>query len=297
MEFPFRIRIGPRQIPAVGWLWHAAAVALALVAIYVGGIPPNSVEKVAFVVLLIFGVFELYRRGHRHFVGSAARVTAADARPPILYLRSFESEADLRDDERALAKIFRELGPFIAIGDPSDPLPPLGAWRDYLPDDGWQDVVHDRITSAQLVVLVSGSTPGLGWEIERCRNHLEPRRLVVLVRRGEAAFETFRRICTDAGLQIPPYPAEPSDQAPLVGMVTFDDAWRANAQSTSGIEVLDAFTTVSKREAIWRTRLREVFLRNDIRTSWNLRGLVVEHWRILPLAAIVGLARLTLVGG
>lgn len=96
-----------------------------------------------------------------------------DPRPPVLYLRAFDSEDEMfaalsydectqlgvpmRNpqawrhpatlEEYFAQEIKRSIGPFIALGDPHDYLPPGGAERAYFADDSWQDVF--RVLSLQ----------------------------------------------------------------------------------------------------------------------------------------------------
>ncbi len=126
----------------------------------------------------------------------ALTLMARDPRPPILYLRSFiddTAEEPFRGDRRAsnggfagaliellgatehavltqeerLAKILRRHGPFVAVSDPSDTLPDLGAARLSLGSEEWQSVVANLMTRSRLIVIRPGSGRGLWWEIER----------------------------------------------------------------------------------------------------------------------------------
>src|SRR5689334_11405963 len=85
-----------------------------------------------------------------------------DGRPPIVFLRAFDQDA-LKLKARAIDPIVKlpagcgeprtmdeillehasPYGPVIAIGDPRNPMPPLGAARVYVPDagSGWQNIV------------------------------------------------------------------------------------------------------------------------------------------------------------
>jgi hypothetical protein len=111
-----------------------------------------------------------------------------DKRAPVLYLRPFEAETVLTVQERVLARIMEsEVGPLVAVGNPGDRLPHLGAARFYERDfsgDGrnWQLFVREMLLRARLVLIVPGRTVGLAWEIAQCREVLAPQRLVVLMR-------------------------------------------------------------------------------------------------------------------
>jgi hypothetical protein len=134
------------------------------------------------VVMLFTGGFavwlrrKLARRGHE-----ARRV---DPRPPVVLLRSFGDDmlkvgpgqrwTRLGDwqrrgmtFERVLTRELTPFGPVIAIGRPGESLAPLGAARDYVGDDIWQDEVARRMNEGQLIVFVVGESEGLAWELHR----------------------------------------------------------------------------------------------------------------------------------
>jgi hypothetical protein len=131
---------------------------------------------------------------------SALRGTAVrqiDRRPPVLLLRSFDDDmmlivrgarysrsTDLHRKgmtfERVVQDHLSPFGPFIAIGRPEEPLSPLGAARDYVPDAFWQDEVKQRIRDAAVVVLVIGTSQGLAWELARLRDLAQLHKLILL---------------------------------------------------------------------------------------------------------------------
>jgi hypothetical protein len=59
-------------------------------------------------------------------------------------------------------------GPVIAIGDPRDPVPPLGAARVFAPDDGqdWQTIVRALVGASKAVVICPNETDGVKWELD-----------------------------------------------------------------------------------------------------------------------------------
>lgn len=109
-----------------------------------------------------------------------------DARPPVLFLRSFRDDqvrlapshnllsrvlAGSGKDRRLLDHVVTEelstIGPVVALGAPGDPLPPYGAARGYFEHSGWQDAVRSLMNDAGLIVLVVDDTAGTWWEVER----------------------------------------------------------------------------------------------------------------------------------
>jgi hypothetical protein len=130
---------------------------------------------------------------------SALRGTAVreiDRRPAVLLLRSFDDDMmAVRDSkgsrstdlhrkgmtfERVVQDHLSPFGPFIAIGRPEEPLSPLGAARDYVPDAVWQDEVQRRIQDAAVVVLIIGTSQGLAWELARLRDLAQLHKLILL---------------------------------------------------------------------------------------------------------------------
>jgi hypothetical protein len=108
-----------------------------------------------------------------------------DARPPVLYLRSFLEEfpddplrADLMTDEELLDHVLKGTGPMIAIGRPGEPLPPLGASRFYLPDEEWQGAVKDLMRRARIILIKPGLAHNLAWEIETAAALAAPEKLL-----------------------------------------------------------------------------------------------------------------------
>ena len=148
--------------------------------------------------------FQLLRSGWKYDVVSAEQLLANDPRLPVIYLRSFEADSEivLRRDglwnkarniligyavtfspEQELAEIVTRVGPVIAIGKPGEPLPELGAARLYVGDADWKAKVIDLMARSRLVIIRTGSTPNLQWEIEQAMTRV-PRRQILFVSLG-----------------------------------------------------------------------------------------------------------------
>ena len=140
----------------------------------------------------------LYRRARRHALLPATELRKKEHRPIILYLRSFGDD-NLKMRARAAngrswlewaVKItFEEIvtdhlwryGPVVAIGRPGDKLPPLGAARDYVAGETWQQKVAQLMEEAALIVVVAGRTEGLRWEIGKIAEMGRTGKLVLLL--------------------------------------------------------------------------------------------------------------------
>ena len=69
--------------------------------------------------------------------------------------------------EAAIAKELSALGPLVAIGQPGEHLPPLGAARGYYADEDWQGAVLGWTARARMVALIAGRTEGVVWELRQ----------------------------------------------------------------------------------------------------------------------------------
>ena len=142
--------------------------------------------------------------GQRLSQPDAHKLLAKDPRSPVLLLRSFGDDPKkvrskniltrymffgLRKEQRLEAAIsdeMRALGPFVAIGQPGERLPKLGAARAYHTDDDWQSVVLDWIERARIVVMVAGRSDWVLWELRQMRDGGHLPKLLVLLPPGPA---------------------------------------------------------------------------------------------------------------
>jgi hypothetical protein len=124
-------------------------------------------------------------RAHRLEAFDARALRTLDSRPPILLLRSFIDDGVRLEGSRVrsnlgwmalarargltlehfLSRALLPLGPLIALGEPEETLPPLGAARSYFEELTWQDAVLGMMRDACLVLVVVNDTPSLIWEI------------------------------------------------------------------------------------------------------------------------------------
>jgi hypothetical protein len=166
------------------WFVAAAWVVLLLVhfALWLEGVNegnwPNVIARPWVVVSVALVV-----RGRRMRAGSAERALAEDSRAPIVYLRPFGADGAeigqrmssrvriapsgqvVRTYEERLARALRTIGPFVAVGNPTERLPRLGAARMYAADEDWQAAVGELIGRAAVVLLHAGEGGGFAWEV------------------------------------------------------------------------------------------------------------------------------------
>jgi hypothetical protein len=137
----------------------------------------------------------------------------------VLYLRPFRTETralfrlPLRDaeatgngvrslvplDEFLVRGTGERLGDVVALGNPTEFLPPGGALRVYLSDDDWQGELAGLADRAALIVMQPGRTRAMRWELEHIAGHGLRGRFFVLTPpryRGSGAWARLR-VATD----------------------------------------------------------------------------------------------------
>ena len=161
------------------------------------------------ILLLVAAMYAMFTRARRIMQPSADLLTEHDQRPPILFLRSFQDDrtkltqrvslfgapaAQQLRFEEAIGLMLRDFGPFLAVGDPKEGLPQLGAARAYLADDKWQEAVKAWIRSARLIVMVAGPTPWIRWELQHVVHEERLTNLLLLLPSGRTAKATEERL-------------------------------------------------------------------------------------------------------
>ena len=139
----------------------------------------------------------------------AGAVLAQDPRPPVIYLRPFQQDEEifahvpwswssyrrylthsylLRKSRHLTLEDFlgteisRRLGPFIALGNPADFVPPAGAARTYVADDEWPRHFAAMVRGARCMVLFGASSEHVMWELKEIRALGLESKLFVLTR-------------------------------------------------------------------------------------------------------------------
>jgi hypothetical protein len=142
--------------------------------------------------LLVIGfriVGNRFLRASRRFLRvSLEQAQATDPRRPVLFLRSFRDDAvilppppkpglayrlfNYAERNTTLDELLLEegtsLGPVVALGNPTDPVPPYGAARVYfhLHNNDWQKMIADLMEQAVAIVICVDNSEGLWWEIK-----------------------------------------------------------------------------------------------------------------------------------
>jgi hypothetical protein len=193
-----------QKTPFAAIAYMAVAVTLGIVAAVVTGwlLGSDSLLRKAMsdvlVIAAIMCVATLWRRGRKHAAVDDYGALSGDPRRRVLYLRSFQDDPDVVDQdwdlltrfrfsrggspwrgplarlgarmtagmmsatggrlEETTAKVVAPIGPLVAVGKPDEALPQLGAARAYLPRHNWQTTIIQWMDTAELIVLVAGPT-------------------------------------------------------------------------------------------------------------------------------------------
>jgi hypothetical protein len=145
--------------------------------------------------LLVAASFLLLRFFWRRVRRPATDIMTDASYAPIVFLRSFSDEmakvksrrilnSAIRRSERLeeiLVSTVTAFGPTVAIGRPSERIPPLGAMRAYYSDDEWQPAIIDWINRAYLIVVMAGRSTMSLWELNYVLRGALVRKLVLVM--------------------------------------------------------------------------------------------------------------------
>src|SRR5690606_10704798 len=128
-------------------------------------------------------------------------------------------------------------GPVIAIGDPRDPVPPLGAARVFVPErgNGLQDVVRGLVDDSKCVVMCPNTGAGVQWELDLIASSAARVNVIFLASPELTRADTlalFRRL-------VPNLPDIAADQTPIAAYAEQGREWRVLTAKTL---TLNAYT-------------------------------------------------------
>ena len=83
--------------------------------------------------------------------------------------------------ETRLSNHFTYFGPFIAVGSPQEPVPQIGAARAVLSDSEWQSRVMAWVAEASAVVMYSGKSQWVTWELAKLVDKERVAKLVLMI--------------------------------------------------------------------------------------------------------------------
>ncbi len=203
---------------------------------------PALIALVSSLTIVTFVGIALMRRGRKLLATSGDARLAADPRRPVVYLRSFAADSagagvvsswpllkfGYFTDEEQLAAVMNEFGPFVAIGDPREALPDLGADRIYVREGDWQKRVQALLKDACLVVLRAATTDNFWWEFQTVKAHVAAERVLLLVNDTGAAYDAFR----SRAAEVLPSPLPELGRRKRLGhlraIVAFDKSWHGH---------------------------------------------------------------------
>jgi hypothetical protein len=169
-------------------------------------VPIVEYASIALGLVIVYIAMWIFLTGMRRLAPRAETLLRRNPRRPILYLRSFGRDARYMDPggcgqlprllilgpfghqtvEHSLAFAINDFRPLVAIGQPGEQLPPLGAARLYVAGDAdWQQVVAEMTKACPLVILRIGATPGFWWEIEHLVDAYDPQRVLIYLPRQD----------------------------------------------------------------------------------------------------------------
>lgn len=253
----------------------------------------------------------------------ADQAMRADTRPPVLLLRSFRNE-DIRAPiirqkfglleqlfardprlEEVLAGPLSVIGPFVTVQRPGTLLPELGAARVRVDEDKWKTWVLEHLERAQLVVIATGTSPGLAWELQQVFEQ-KPLHQVLLVFSGSGLLDGAERVAHYEAFRTTFGPLLPVDLPPahpdavLLAWDSTGAAWLFGAsddapRSMRGlIALIGALHMVS---GAWRAHVEAVrqrgefahFLTRVLRASL-IERLFLSLVVVFPLGMVIDLA-------
>jgi hypothetical protein len=159
----------------------------------------SDLEIFIFILAAAWGAMTI---GRRLMAPDAEQVLEHDKRNPVVYFRTLGQDKRPKDSfpvgkrsggqkianmsspasrERFLAHALKQIGPFVAVGEPGDALAPLGAARFYLAEDEWQPKVDALLHRAAAIVLSPEARGGTYWEVMEVARLVDRRRVLLIV--------------------------------------------------------------------------------------------------------------------
>jgi hypothetical protein len=239
--------LDPIRRPALGWIVFSVGLVMMLAAGGIAFVDQSTEDALPDIyilwVVLLFGVGGwMTIRGRRLKAKPGEKLLQEDDRPPIIYLRSFDREnrdntprnffsvlfsRQISNDIPAwgpteqwlLGKYLQRMGPYVAIGEPGEKLPEVGAAKLYVSDADWQERVVRFLKEAQLVVVRVGTSKGLFWEIDQIIRYVPPTKLLLILPTRKKDYKVFRALADGV------FPRPLPEVKRTVRLLTFDLDW------------------------------------------------------------------------
>jgi hypothetical protein len=255
----------PRQSGSRAFILKALGIIftfLTLAACFGAIIAGKSGESYALIISIVVGglsgllsylASSAYIRGKKHLAPSVEEKLAQDTRPPVLYLRSFRDEAldaahgeqrisflpSLVTQEEELVEALEKIGPTVAIGQPNEPLPEVGAARMYVEAAQWKDAVVDMMGKACLVVIRAGESEGLLWEEEQVLQRMQPQQIVFILPDDAQSYRKLRsRLNPHLAIKLPAFEEwDEANRASLRAVLYFQPGWKPKMVDMAQMDV------------------------------------------------------------
>lgn len=315
---------GPQRVS--GWILTSIGAALLLAAfvLLLATIrTPNAPMAGAASGLAGIGVI-LYNRGRQSLRPTGQEVLADTAVWPVFYLRSFRRDVDSAQivtplvepqgltwnplafyaatEEEQIVGALSPIGPVVALGQPGETLPPIGAARLYFDEQSWKSGVASIVRRATLNVLFADDTESVLWEFSELQRIASPAHVMLLVPSDLSRFSAFadrlRELC-QIELELPrEWPASRAGAAGSSGAVSVSGAVLFNADWSVRAYCPFVFATGAKaelkqplRQAI-RAALKPYF---DLTQTVGVRPAIVKRLALALASAWVTGAALAFV--
>jgi hypothetical protein len=175
---------------------------------------------------LVAGIgLKFYQMGRGIWSRGAAQVLQDDRRSPVVYLRSFRADSRWYNIEDKLVEAAAKIGPVVAVGEPGEHFPPLGAARLYVDHAHWHDVVARLVAVAQLIIFRVRDTEGFWWELRHVVETIDPAKVLIWIpgddrRKFDDAL--IARLSAALGHSLPPV-----EQSRGAAFIAFGPGWRS----------------------------------------------------------------------
>lgn len=197
---------GYKRIGFKGWVLSITGFTLLFFAAYIQffdfdpfyalGLAEKDSSGVLAISIASLGII-IFRFALEFWMPHAALIREIDPRRPILLLRSFKDdrlqvESEMRYDtsqalrvkkdyEEIISEQLKLFGPVIAVGEPGEERRPLGAARQYMSNEEWQQKVGELAKEALIIILILGRTKGVKWELSRLAQLNQLKKVILVI--------------------------------------------------------------------------------------------------------------------
>lgn len=241
VNIPKRDLIKARTFKIIGWVVIAFGLSFLFIV--------DIINFISVSITIVTGVSFL-RKGKQYSVERGELILEKDSRQPIVYLRTFHDKDlsptpkqllkgiwkidkhvskrknlsdytpfDVEREQRAMARIFRKIGPYVALGKPGETLPELGSLKLYVSNETWQETILTLLRNARLVIFNAGKSEGLRWELNQIIQSVNPLKLLLILPIRDDVYADFIMWGNDI------LPCKFPNEYPSKRLVVFNEHW------------------------------------------------------------------------